>query len=492
MKKTQLFSTVVAVLLVASSLIAQVPNPLPLFWGVSGNTGLIDGVHFLGTADNVPLTFRVNNITAGRIDHLKLNSYFGFYAGLNNTSGKYNTGIGAYSLQYTTTGMQNTAVGHETMVVNTTGNGNSALGESALYNNSTGSANTGIGFTALRNNTTGNYNSGFGSEALINNLTGLANTALGRQALSRNETGSNNTAVGSYALDGNVSGDYNTALGYNAFDTGSTYSNSMALGANTVAITASNVVHIGDASITAIKGQVGFSTYSDGRLKKNVRENVPGLAFINLLRPVTYNYDINKELELTGTKSLSSHKEKYNLEKIPFTGFIAQEVDAAAKKIDYNFSGVDKSENVLAIRYSEFTVPLVKAVQELSKQNEVLQKQIEKLEEQVAILSKSMGEKGTSSIDVNLGNVERIVLNQNEPNPFSEQTSISYILPTEVKQAQILFYDATGKMIKTVELTERGNGSIQVYAANLSRGIYSYSIVADGKVVDGKKMMKKD
>jgi len=43
---------------------------------------------------------------------------------------------------------------------------------------------------------------------------------------------------------------------------------------------------------------------------------------------------------------------------------VAQEVDEAACKLDYNFSGIDKSGTLWGLRYAEFTVPLVKAVQE--------------------------------------------------------------------------------------------------------------------------------
>jgi hypothetical protein len=35
------------------------------------------------------------------------------------------------------------------------------------------------------------------------------------------------------------------------------------------------------------------NTSSDKRVKKNIKENVPGLAFINKLKPVTYNLDLN-------------------------------------------------------------------------------------------------------------------------------------------------------------------------------------------------------
>jgi trimeric autotransporter adhesin len=49
------------------------------------------------------------------------------------------------------------------------------------------------------------------------------------------------------------------------------------------------------------------------------------------------------------------------------TGFIAQEVEVAAKSVGFDFSGVDapKNENdFYGLRYAEFVVPLVKAVQE--------------------------------------------------------------------------------------------------------------------------------
>ncbi|MBC7776696.1 MAG: hypothetical protein H7246_14780, partial [Phycisphaerae bacterium] len=53
-----------------------------------------------------------------------------------------------------------------------------------------------------------------------------------------------------------------------------------------------------------------------------------------------------------------------------------QEVEAAAKEVGYDFSGVDAPKNehdVYGLRYAEFTVPLVKAVQEQQVQIEALQ-----------------------------------------------------------------------------------------------------------------------
>ncbi len=43
--------------------------------------------------------------------------------------------------------------------------------------------------------------------------------------------------------------------------------------------------------------------------------------------------------------------------------------------------------------------------------------------------------------------------------------------------------------MKTMLITQHGEGSLSVYASNLSTGIYSYSLLADGKLIDTKKMV---
>jgi hypothetical protein len=63
---------------------------------------------------------------------------------------------------------------------------------------------------------------------------------------------------------------------------------------------------------------------------------------------------------------------------------VAQEVEEAAKKINYEFSGVDapkSKDGIYGLRYAEFIVPLVKSVQELGKKNQELEERIAKLEE---------------------------------------------------------------------------------------------------------------
>ena len=108
---------------------------------------------------------------------------------------------------------------------------------------------------------------------------------------------------------------------------------------------------------------------------------------------MTYNFDLKaKENWLKENYDFVNSKSwegKYDIEKIKFTGFIAQDVEEAAKQVSFDFSGVDvpKSNNeYYSLRYSEFVVPLVKAVQEQQVIIEDQQKQIDELKKLVESL----------------------------------------------------------------------------------------------------------
>jgi hypothetical protein len=83
-----------------------------------------------------------------------------------------------------------------------------------------------------------------------------------------------------------------------------------------------------------------------------------------------------------------------------------------------------------------------------------------------------------------------IVLDQNVPNPFAQSTIIPYYLPSPVVKAQMHFYDAAGKLVNSLELDGRGEGKLSVFAEDLTSGTYTYALVADGQVVDTKRMIK--
>jgi len=305
------------------------------------------------------------------------NTANGVNALYNNTTGSYNTANGVNALVFNTTGHSNIAIGINALYHNTTRSNLVAVGDSALYWNGHNAVygwdavnNTAVGSKALYNNTTGGSSTATGYQALYENSDGYKNTATGYLTLTHNTHGYQNTAYGAGALNGNTDGDNNTAVGYNAYVSGS-YNNSTAIGYNTT-ISGSNQIHLGNTSITEIKGEVDFSTYSDGRIKDNVTEDVSGLNFITRLRPVTYHINVDKQNNLMGITDSSKSETKYEIEKIKFSGFIAQEVEQAAKQTGYVFSGVNKPKNdkdLYSLSYAQFVVPLVKAVQELSEEN---------------------------------------------------------------------------------------------------------------------------
>jgi flagellar hook assembly protein FlgD len=95
-----------------------------------------------------------------------------------------------------------------------------------------------------------------------------------------------------------------------------------------------------------------------------------------------------------------------------------------------------------------------------------------------------------TAINVNLSDKNTIILDQNVPNPFAESTIITYSIPATVGKAQIHFYDLQGKLIKVVDINERGAGQLNVFGEDLSSGTYTYTLVADGQIVSTKKMVK--
>jgi len=415
-------------------------------WRTTGNSGLNATNNFIGTTDNVALRFRVNNTWYGELNPSNDNLSLGYRAN-KSSSGYSNIAVGKDALNSNAGGYYNTAVGWQSMYDNNSGSYNAAIGASALYNNTTGnynvgigfeplssntsgSYNVGIGFRSLYTNTSGTYNTGLGIYTLLYNVGGVLNTAAGYYALGANSYGHYNTANGSYAMSANslgygnafmgyasgyynttgyyncgigyysgylnYTGYYNSSVGYMAGPSSSGFSNTLSLG-NGASSTASNMVRVGNASITSIGGIVDWTTLSDARFKSNIKQDVHGLDFILKLKPVTYNIDIHKMYDFIGYNDSNKWEGKYEGEKIRTSGFLAQEVELAAKELGFNFGGIDVPKNekdYYGLRYGNFVVPIVKAIQEqqvqiddLKKQNQELIEMNKKLMEKLEKLS---------------------------------------------------------------------------------------------------------
>ena len=243
------------------------------------------------------------------------------------------------------------------------------------------------------------------------------------------------------------------------------FTNATAIGFN-AKVDGSNKVRIGSTAVTSIGGQVGWTTLSDVRLKENVKESALGLDFILNLRPVTYNYK---------TEGQSG---------ILYTGLIAQEVDAAAKKQNVEFSGVDRNGEYWGIRYGELTVPLIKAVQEM---NETLKSENEKLRNEIAEIRSEMA---TGSIEKSskIVSSSENKLEQNSPNPFSSNTTIRYAVTSDAVSASIIIRSLNGVELKKIMLDKNGK-SVTIQSNDFAQGTYTYSLEVNGQSIDTKLMV---
>jgi len=458
-----------------------------------------------------------NSNTAVGSEALQTNSYGEGNTAIGHHTLQYNNGfsnvaVGKNALNANTSGSDNVALGREALFSNTDRSGCVAIGSGALYNNGIGVAffyeasdNVAVGHEALNANTTGFDNTAVGAHALYANNTGFNNTAIGSYSISQNSTGFYNTAIGDGTLSGNTTGERNTAIGHSSLVSLVTGTHNTGLGSNTnmdVAITNSTVIGnnaylntsnsfaLGNSSIVSIKGQVGFTTFSDARIKNNVAENVPGLSFINALRPVTYQYDIHKQNEMMGVKDNGDWTGKYDIENMRFTGFIAQEVEAAARKAEYDFSGIDKTADLLGLRYAEFTVPLVKAVQELDKngrkleeENAMLKSRLEAMEQVVAEMKSCMETVCAQSPGNKLSEpLKRSFLNIT-PNPSTGKTMITYSIEKPVTSALIKITDDKGVLVRSISANTSGSGSVEIDLSSQSNGKYIVQLCSQAEVL---------
>ena len=83
-------------------------------------------------------------------------------------------------------------------------------------------------------------------------------------------------------------------------------------------------------------------------------------------------------------------------------------------------------------------------------------------------------------------------LYQNTPNPFSENTTISYQIAEDVKDASLYIYDMNGKQIKRFSINERGILSTTINGSDLDAGMYLYSLIADDQIINTKRMVLTD
>jgi len=223
-----------------------------------------------------------------------------------------------------------------------------------------------------------------------------------------------------------------------------------------------------------------FTTVSDARQKENLKDIETPLQTILNLKGL--KYDIKKEYS-ANTDSIKdvTLKEKIEKQRFGHIGFLAQDVQKVLPEaVEY-----DDVTDVYTMNYSSIVPVLVEAMKEQQLIIEDLAKELKKLQDNKSQKSATLG------VDNN-GSSEQNLLFQNAPNPFSQSTTIEYSLAENVQKAMICVYDMNGSQLKCIPLNLTGYGNITINGSEFKAGMYMYSLISDGQLIDTKRMVLTD
>lgn len=222
----------------------------------------------------------------------------------------------------------------------------------------------------------------------------------------------------------------------------------------------------------------GTAVTSDKRLKSNVKPFEKGLEIVMQMNPLTYTYN--------GEANTTTDRE--------YVGIYAQDLQKIAPEFvsEFTYERTDgdsgeilETENFLKVHDSELKYLLVNAIKEQQSVIEAKDERITDLEERLAKLEEVVSAFATT--EINLNNDKESFLGQNTPNPFGDKTVIAYALPTEFSSAKMVVTSVNGSVVKEVALNN--SGSVEINNENFTSGVFNYSLVVDGKIVETKKMV---
>lgn len=244
---------------------------------------------------------------------------------------------------------------------------------------------------------------------------------------------------------------------------------------------------------------------SDIKLKEDISDIKSPLATIRQMRGVKYKYKENSFIEekesmysdsiLNGFSNLNNLKVRESMR----IGLIAQEVEQIVPEVVKTMPDSTK-----AIAYTDLIALLIEGIKEQQIQIETLQNLVYSQEQDLIKIKDdvenccSSNEEDTNlksgSIDNkdNTGesnNYETAKLYENIPNPFSQNTTIKYEIPTSTISAQIIIHNMEGIELKSFPISTKGAGYITINGTELQAGMYLYTLLINNQIVDTKRML---
>jgi len=223
-----------------------------------------------------------------------------------------------------------------------------------------------------------------------------------------------------------------------------------------------------------------FISFSDRRLKQQIRKLDYGLEAVLNLNPVQYKYH-------------TDHKEEGDR-----LGLIAQEVldiipeVVATHDVDADSTGqlVRTKNEYLGINYVALVPVLIQSIQEQQTEIEELRAEKAELESRLDRIEEHLGLEPQTEDETIVLTGNQPQLEQNVPNPARDQATISYYLPQDVSRAELRLFDQRGRLLQQTTLNNQaGQRTVQLALQQLPAATYTYSLFVDGQVVASRKLV---
>ena len=219
--------------------------------------------------------------------------------------------------------------------------------------------------------------------------------------------------------------------------------------------------------------RLGYWSGSDNKIKEDIKSINSALEKVLKVNGVSYHF----KPEVSKSSSISKEK---------MYGFIAQELKEAIPELVKQ----DDSTGLYLVNYDGMIPILAEAMKEQQAFINEQESRMVSLETEISQLREMV-----SHLDLNQNTNNNLLENnnpilfQNNPNPFNERTEINYYLPESINKASILILDLNGKQIKHFNLTYKGKNKVLIEGGELTPGMYIYSLIADNKEIDTKRML---
>ena len=336
-----------------------------------------------------------------------------------------------------------------------------------------------------------------------NGVYGSSNTGYGVRAFSTSGYAIYATGgyIGAYAAGDNYGVYGYSAGGYGVYGSSNNYhggyflsSGGHGMWARTFSTTAGDYAGVFEGSVYT------FGTYisSDRILKKNIRDVENAMSIINKLKPK--NYEFRDDAAYANM----------NLPKGYHYGLIAQEVEEVLPEIvaqapdglgapmaqpspdiATDQAAVNEKKNFIpstkAINYTELIPIIIKAMQE--QQKEIADLKADNLQLKNDMQSCCLNHSSAHTQDkLQQSPGEKAYLEQNAPNPFTDQTVIRYYLPAS-STGLLKVMSLDGKEMYAQPLTKTGYGELTISASTMAAGTYTYTLMVNGKAVESRIMI---